>query len=312
MFATLLGSLPRPPLADDAAPEALLDAVLELQVEHGLEPLTDAGWGLDSEIPWPHGRRPRRAPTGCSRRWSTVRTRGGRAAAEVRVALVGLADAGCRGSRSTSRAPRESVRSPTIVPGSWMRARRSRPGSETRCICRSRSPVATRTARASTTSWRAPFQPGAGSHRGTGQLAARDEVAGRTGPDLRRTLDAGRERRRPGATALGCPIWGLDPWTGSCPGRAGNRRVPGRPAMVRRRREGATARRGRAAGGGPRDERLSAIDPRAVDKRSAALGRYEPDADGPAGRRHPGSRRRPDRRPKARVVGERCGPDRFT
>ena len=51
MFATLLGSLPRPPLADDAAPEALLDAVLELQVEHGLEPLTDAGWALDREDP---------------------------------------------------------------------------------------------------------------------------------------------------------------------------------------------------------------------------------------------------------------------
>jgi len=41
MFATLLGSLPRPSLADDADPVAVLDAVLELQVEHGLEPLTD-------------------------------------------------------------------------------------------------------------------------------------------------------------------------------------------------------------------------------------------------------------------------------
>ena len=47
MFATLLGPLPRPPLGDDVAPEALLDAVLEVQVLHGLEPLTDAGWGLD-------------------------------------------------------------------------------------------------------------------------------------------------------------------------------------------------------------------------------------------------------------------------
>ncbi len=47
MFATLLGPLPRPPLADDAAPEAILDSVLQLQVEHGLEPVTDAGWGVD-------------------------------------------------------------------------------------------------------------------------------------------------------------------------------------------------------------------------------------------------------------------------
>jgi hypothetical protein len=30
MFATLLGSLPRPALADDAGAEAVLDAVLEL------------------------------------------------------------------------------------------------------------------------------------------------------------------------------------------------------------------------------------------------------------------------------------------
>jgi len=43
MFATLLGALPRPPLGDDVAPEALLDAVLECQALHGLEPLTDAG-----------------------------------------------------------------------------------------------------------------------------------------------------------------------------------------------------------------------------------------------------------------------------
>jgi hypothetical protein len=40
----------------------------------------------------------------------------------------------------------------------------------------------------------------------------------------------------------------------------------------------------------PVDERKAAIDPRAVDARSAALGRYEPNADRPAGRGRPASR----------------------
>jgi hypothetical protein len=44
VFATLLGPLPRPSLPADAAPEAILDAILALQTDHGLEPLTDGGW----------------------------------------------------------------------------------------------------------------------------------------------------------------------------------------------------------------------------------------------------------------------------
>ncbi|MGK2850166.1 MAG: hypothetical protein ACSLFN_04555 [Candidatus Limnocylindrales bacterium] len=51
MFATLLGPLPRPPLPDDATSEALLEAALALQVEHGLEPLTAAGFGPDPQDP---------------------------------------------------------------------------------------------------------------------------------------------------------------------------------------------------------------------------------------------------------------------
>jgi hypothetical protein len=49
MFATLLGPLPRPALPDDAAPEAVLDAVLAAQVDAGLDPLTDGGWPLDAD-----------------------------------------------------------------------------------------------------------------------------------------------------------------------------------------------------------------------------------------------------------------------
>lgn len=51
MFATLLGPLPRPPLPEDADPEAILDAVLTVQVEHGLEPVTDGGWPLVPDDP---------------------------------------------------------------------------------------------------------------------------------------------------------------------------------------------------------------------------------------------------------------------
>lgn len=47
MFATLLGSLPRPPLPADAAPEALVRAAVDAQAMAGLEPLTDGGWWGD-------------------------------------------------------------------------------------------------------------------------------------------------------------------------------------------------------------------------------------------------------------------------
>lgn len=46
MFGTLLGDLPRPTLPPDAAPEALLDAMLRAQDEAGIEPVSDAGFGI--------------------------------------------------------------------------------------------------------------------------------------------------------------------------------------------------------------------------------------------------------------------------
>jgi hypothetical protein len=96
MFATLLGPLPRPPLPADAPPEALLDACLEPQVEHGLEPVIDAGWPLPSES--------------ASARWRSTAARtgrlvkatlegpisSGRPADAVRAEILRLADAGCR------------------------------------------------------------------------------------------------------------------------------------------------------------------------------------------------------------------------
>ena len=46
MFATLLGPLPRPPLPDDAGPTELLRAVVRAQETAGLEPVTDGGFGV--------------------------------------------------------------------------------------------------------------------------------------------------------------------------------------------------------------------------------------------------------------------------
>ncbi len=97
MFATLLGSLPRPPLDDDAAPEALLDAVLATQADHGLEPLTDAGWAPALAGPDPVGM------------WRSTAERtdrlvkavvdgpftSGRPVESARATLEALADAGC-------------------------------------------------------------------------------------------------------------------------------------------------------------------------------------------------------------------------
>jgi hypothetical protein len=51
MFGTLLGPLPRPPVAPDAAPEAILDAVLDAQAAAALEPVTDGGWPLVRDDP---------------------------------------------------------------------------------------------------------------------------------------------------------------------------------------------------------------------------------------------------------------------
>ena len=96
MFATLLGPLPRPPLPDDAAPDAVLDAVLAVQVEHGLEPLTDGGWALavgDPVASW-------RATAARTDRLVKAVIDGpvtsGRSGTDLRALVHDLAGAGCR------------------------------------------------------------------------------------------------------------------------------------------------------------------------------------------------------------------------
>lgn len=95
MFATLLGALPRPPLPDDAAPEAILDAVLQLQSVNGLDPLTDGGWPLAARDPVASWR------SASERAGKLVKAvvngpfSAGRPVDAVRAILLGLADVGC-------------------------------------------------------------------------------------------------------------------------------------------------------------------------------------------------------------------------
>lgn len=101
MFATLLGPLPRPPLPDDAAAEALLDAVLALQVEHGLEPLTAAGFGPVAHDPvatWraASGRHPDRLVKAVVDGPLSATVDAADVSAEIRIQLQALAEAGCR------------------------------------------------------------------------------------------------------------------------------------------------------------------------------------------------------------------------
>ena len=96
MFATLLGGLPRPPLAEDVPLEAVVDACLDLQAEHGLEPATDGGWSI--------------VPGDVVASWLAAADRAdrlvkavvvgpitsGRRVGDVRRDVISLAEAGCR------------------------------------------------------------------------------------------------------------------------------------------------------------------------------------------------------------------------
>ena len=87
MFATLLGDLPRPPLPADAPSAAVLEAILAVQVEHGLEPLTAAGWGAWAEAAAMTDRLTKAAVVGP---WAS-----GRPLSATRVEVMRLVDAGC-------------------------------------------------------------------------------------------------------------------------------------------------------------------------------------------------------------------------
>jgi hypothetical protein len=276
MFATLLGSLPRPLLGADAAPEALLDAVLELQDEHGLEPLIDAGWALDpgdSVAAW-------RSTAARTDRLVKAVVDGpftaARPAVDVRAVLVGLADAGCRwievhepaatglGADPDARARFADLHasltadlsadvhlSLAITGGSADDA-----GIET-LVAGAYASLALDLIDGPD-NWRlATVWP---ADRGLICGALSTRVGSDDGPEL--LLWAAR---------YGASTRGRGPARVGLATAGSLAALPWPVAAEKVRRLGDAARLATA----PRDEQLASIDPRAIDKRSAALGRYE-------------------------------------
>ncbi len=290
MFATLLGSLPRPPLADDVAPEALLDAVLELQVLHGLEPLTDAGWGLDRLDPVVAWRATAARTDGLVKAVLEGPFTSGRPAAEVRGEMLGLAEAGCRWIE---------VQEPASVGI----------GSDADERARFMDAHATLTA-----GFGADVHLSLAVTGGSADGAGIDTLLAGSNSSLALDLIDGPDNWRlatawPAERGLICGalstregsddgpellLWAAR-YAASTRGRGPARvglatagslaALPWPVAAEKVRRLGEAARLAAA----PVDDQLAAIDPRAVDKRSAALGRYEPDATRPAGHRGPAS-----------------------
>jgi hypothetical protein len=99
MFATVLGSLPRPPLAANAEPERVLAAVVGAQALAGLEPISEAGFGVGDSVVdrWRMtagltDRTVKQALLGPFSRW---RSDGGVDLDGTRAELLALVEAGC-------------------------------------------------------------------------------------------------------------------------------------------------------------------------------------------------------------------------
>jgi hypothetical protein len=279
MFATLLGPLPRPPLPDDAAPEVLLDAVLELQAAHGLEPLTDAGWALDPGDP--------------VAAWQSTAARtdrlvkavvdgpltSGRTALDVRAVLLALADAGCRWIE---------VREPAATGiGADVDARAGFVETHASLTADLGADVHLSLAITGGSADDAGVEmllAGAYASLAVDLIDGPDNWRLATAWPADRGLICGALSTREGsddgpemllwAARYGASTRGRGPARVGLATAGSLAALPWPIAAEKVRRLGDAARLATA----PRDERLASIDPRAIDKRSAALGRYEPQA----------------------------------
>jgi hypothetical protein len=278
VFATLLGPLPRPPLPDRSAPEAVLDAVLALQVEHGLEPVTDGGFAPvpgDAVASW-------RATAAMTDQlvkavitgpWSAPP---GTRPEQLGVTLLALADAGCRWIE---------IHEPAAV------------GIGVDAVARTRFADLHR----ALTTDLGEMHLSLAITGGSADAAGIETILAGAYASLAVDLIDGPDNWRlvadaPGDRGVICGamstaivadegpevlLWAAG-YAGSTGGRGAARvglatagslaDLSWDVAARKVRRLGEAARLAAA----PREERLRAIEPRAIDARSAALGRYEP------------------------------------
>jgi hypothetical protein len=291
MFATLLGPLPRPPLPDDARPEALLDAVLDVQLEHGLGLVTDAGWPAAPGDPVASWRAASRRTAGIVKAVIDGPYSGGvglgGSVEPWRSSIADLADAGC---------PLVEIAEPAAVRIGEAAAERERfLDLHERLL----SGLHDRSGLHLSLSITGGSADTAGAATILGPAYASLAVDLIDGPDNWRLVRAaprelgivcGALSPRPGSddgpeTLLWAAAYAASS-AGRGPDRVGLATASSLAGLSWASAVRKIARLGEALriAGLPPEDRLGAIDPRAIDSRSAALGRYEP------GR----ARRRPD------------------
>jgi hypothetical protein len=277
MFATLLGPLPRPPVPDGASPEEILDACLDLQAEHGLEPLTDGGWSIHPAAPAASWRATADRTDHLVKAVLVGPWTAGREAAEVRRDVEELADAGCRWVE---------VHEPDAVSVGVSPEARARFADAHRVLTRELGDALHLTL--AITGGNADAAGIETILAGAYASLAVDLI---DGPDNWRLAVAVPEQRGVICGALSAHadsddgpellVWAARYAAGS-QGRGMARvglatsgslaALPWDDAATKVRRLGEAAR----IAGAPPDQRDAALDPRAVDIRSAALGRVEP------------------------------------
>ena len=283
MFATLLGALPSPPVPEGAAAEAGLDARIDLQMEHGLEPLTAAGWsarGDDGEVDPVGTWRAAAGRTGGMVKavvpgpWSSHRP-----VAAIRGELLALVDGGCRWIEVHEPA------AATIGPDPEARAR----FSEAHQVLTDGFPGVhlslALTGGSADTAGIETILVGAYASLAVDLIEGPDNwrlVAATPGD---RGIVCGVIAARPGSDDRPeLPVWAAG-YAASTGGRGMDRvglatagslvALTWEQAVEKVRRLGEAARLAAA----PPDELARRLDPRAVDIRSAGLGRYDPPAE---------------------------------